>query len=206
MGYENGKIYKLVSPNTDKVYIGSTIRSLKERFKEHLRAMDTSARELGLPLAIVLIEDYSCLTRKELEKRETYWIRNSPNTINKNMPRRSTKEYRAENIDKIKRKSKEKYENNKEEISQKRRESRNQETRDYEKKQYYKNQEKRKKQSREQYHRNIEKSRESLRKSHHKHKEKRKKEKYDKYHYEKTWGGDPRYNNNLLKISLDLFD
>ena len=25
------------------------------------------------------------------------------------------------------------------------------------------------------------------------------------YHYNKTWGGDPRFNNNLLKINLDIF-
>ena len=27
----------------------------------------------------------------------------------------------------------------------------------------------------------------------------------NKYHYQKTWGGDSRNNNNLLKISLDIF-
>jgi hypothetical protein len=29
--YSNGKIYKLVSDKTDMIYIGSTVRSLKER-------------------------------------------------------------------------------------------------------------------------------------------------------------------------------
>jgi predicted GIY-YIG superfamily endonuclease len=30
-----GRIYKIVSSETDDVYIGSTIRTLRERFKEH---------------------------------------------------------------------------------------------------------------------------------------------------------------------------
>ena len=34
--YNKGKIYKIVSPNSDKIYIGSTIRPLKERFWAHM--------------------------------------------------------------------------------------------------------------------------------------------------------------------------
>jgi hypothetical protein len=33
--YSEGKIYKLTSSQTDKVYIGSTIRSLNVRFSNH---------------------------------------------------------------------------------------------------------------------------------------------------------------------------
>jgi hypothetical protein len=203
MGYENGKIYKLVSPNTDKVYIGSTIRTLSSRFKGHLTNMDTSAKELGLPLAIILIEEYPCSCKKDLELRETYWIRNTPNTINKNMPRRSLKEYRTENKAKLKRKDKERYENNKEEINLKKRELR----RKAREKRKANIEEVRRKDRERRIKENIEKSREYSRKSHNKHKEKRNKEKSRRGFYERSWGGDLRYyNNNLLKISLDLFD
>ena len=33
--YSNGKIYKITSSKTNKVYIGSTIQPLKERFRCH---------------------------------------------------------------------------------------------------------------------------------------------------------------------------
>jgi hypothetical protein len=33
--YENGKIYTIRSPHTDKYYIGSTIASLKKHFYQH---------------------------------------------------------------------------------------------------------------------------------------------------------------------------
>ena len=31
------------------------------------------------------------------------------------------------------------------------------------------------------------------------------KQQKNNYHYKNTWGGDPRYNNNLLKIDLNIF-
>ena len=33
--YSKGKIYKIISPNTEKIYIGSTIVTLKQRFSIH---------------------------------------------------------------------------------------------------------------------------------------------------------------------------
>ena len=165
MGYENGKIYKLVSPTTDKVYIGSTIRLLKDRLKSHLIQRDTSAKELGNVIAIVLIEEYCCNSKKELEKRETYWIRNTPNTINKQMPRRSRKQYREDNKERI-----------------------------------------RKKKS-DDYRRDIEKSREKDRLRHQRDKDKRNAERSRRGRYQLSWGGDKRWwNNNLLEISIDLFN
>jgi len=32
---ESGKIYKIISDSTDKIYIGSTVKTLDERLKEH---------------------------------------------------------------------------------------------------------------------------------------------------------------------------
>lgn len=33
--FTNGKIYKLISPNTDDVYVGSTTETLSIRFSKH---------------------------------------------------------------------------------------------------------------------------------------------------------------------------
>ena len=178
--YQNGKIYKLVSPTTDKVYIGSTIRLLKDRLKSHLISKDTSARELGNDVSIVLIEEYSCNCKKELEERETFWIRNTANTINKQMPRRSTKQYR---------------EDNKEIIRKKKRDD------------YHKDIEKSREYGRLIYQNNIEKIREQDKLRHHRDKEKRNAERRRRGRYELSWGGDKRHwNNNLLQISIDLFN
>lgn len=35
--YDIGRIYKISSPNTDKIYIGSTVQSLNDRFSHHKR-------------------------------------------------------------------------------------------------------------------------------------------------------------------------
>ena len=37
--YENGKIYKICSFKTDKIYIGSTCATLEKRLKEHVAGM-----------------------------------------------------------------------------------------------------------------------------------------------------------------------
>lgn len=81
--YSCGKIYKLVSSHTDKIYIGSTTILLSKRLSCHRSAhygttekLKTAAGELfdlG-DVTIELIEDYPCNTRLELVMREQYWI------------------------------------------------------------------------------------------------------------------------------------
>ena len=99
--YLNGKIYKITSTQTDKVYIGSTIKSLKHRLDQHQRqGENNSIRSKEIlkydNISIILIEDYPCNSKKELETRERYYIENTPNTINKCIPTRTKKEW-AEN-------------------------------------------------------------------------------------------------------------
>jgi len=82
MDYQNGKIYKIISNETTKYYIGSTIFDLEIRLEGHKKAYkrfldgynydNLSSFEL-LKLGdvrIELIENYPCNSKKELEMRE----------------------------------------------------------------------------------------------------------------------------------------
>ena len=97
----SGKIYALKSPDTDKIYIGSTSRSLTQRWNEHradiryLQANNpkkaykkTTATEITKygNAYIELIEEFKCNTREELLKREREIILNYPNSVNRADP------------------------------------------------------------------------------------------------------------------------
>ena len=80
--YKDGKIYKIICDKSDLIYIGSTIRSLKDRFSAHdsdtkkTRKNQTCSKylfKLG-ECNIVLIEEYSCNNKTELHIREQYWM------------------------------------------------------------------------------------------------------------------------------------
>ena len=81
--YSKGKIYKIVSDSTNDIYIGSTSkRYLSERFSKHkydfkTGKMPCSSREILKhgDARIVLIENFPCTTRNELEARELFQIR-----------------------------------------------------------------------------------------------------------------------------------
>ncbi len=84
--YSQGKIYKIVCNKTGLVYIGSTYRDLDKRLKEHVddckRYLDKKSNHLISSIYVIinndykieLIEKYPCLNRRELEKREYYYI------------------------------------------------------------------------------------------------------------------------------------
>ena len=104
VNYANGKIYKLVSSNTDLIYIGSTTQSLSKRKHAHINSYKlwqkgkysyvTSFKviEKG-DIDIVLIEECSCNTKAQLHACERHHI--EINTcVNKNIPTRTDKEYR----------------------------------------------------------------------------------------------------------------
>ena len=107
--YENGKIYKLVSDETNKIYIGSTCLSLRKRMYSHRRDYKlymkgkchyiTSFKLMKFDdVDIVLIEDYPCESKEELHSRERYWIeKNKKKCVNKNIPTRSKKEWTEAN-------------------------------------------------------------------------------------------------------------
>ena len=96
--YHYSQIYKITNPNTDKVYIGSTIQTLPQRFQKHRWDYKTwkngtdrkhanscfifDASEDINDTKIELIECFECETKRELFDRECFHINNIPNTIN----------------------------------------------------------------------------------------------------------------------------
>jgi hypothetical protein len=101
--YKLGKIYQIWSPNTDKVYIGSTVQPLHKRFDAHKRGLTgeryTNSRkvlECG-EARIELIEDYPCARKSELNRREGQVMRGYDNRVNKCIAGRTRAEYRADN-------------------------------------------------------------------------------------------------------------
>jgi hypothetical protein len=106
VNYQNGKIYKLVSLHTDKIYVGSTTKKyLCERKSEHKNEYKkwkngkhnnvTSFQlfELGIDdVDIILLENYPCNSKNELHARERHYVE-SMNCVNKVIPNRTEKEY-----------------------------------------------------------------------------------------------------------------
>lgn len=81
--YQNGKIYKIISSQTDKIYIGSTYETLTERFSRHknhfkgdsLPGKMSSVEMLKYDDAkIILLQNYSCDNKRELHKKENEYI------------------------------------------------------------------------------------------------------------------------------------
>ena len=91
--YENGKLYKIVNLDDEsKVYVGSTYMSLKERYRHHKKDKRRYDRgELSYTTSysildnsrIELLENHPCKNKRELKKREQYYIDNIK-CINKN--------------------------------------------------------------------------------------------------------------------------
>jgi inorganic triphosphatase YgiF len=92
--YSNGKIYKIVDNTSDKVYIGSTCKTLKRRLTAHEEyyrnyLYGTVCYITSYDIIkngnyhIELIEELNATNKKELEDRERYHIMNTPNTVNK---------------------------------------------------------------------------------------------------------------------------
>ena len=140
MKFQNGKIYVIRSPSTDKIYIGSTIEKyLSNRFGGHKSNYKnflngkyhnvTSFEIIKLGDSYIeLLELFPCNSKLELCKREGEMIREHKlNCVNKNIAGRAKKEYQKEyKIDKKekitkyqKEYNKQNYENHKAEILEK---------------------------------------------------------------------------------------
>ena len=123
--YSKAKIYKLTTiHNPDLVYYGSTVNPLYKRKGQHkgkfkndqLKCTSSKLFELGIDdVEITLIENVNCNTKEELLKRERFYILNN-NCVNKQIPKRTKKDYYENNKDKILDKSKDYYEQNKDKI------------------------------------------------------------------------------------------
>jgi hypothetical protein len=112
--YHNSKIYKIVSNHTDKIYIGSTIQLLCKRIYKHKKDYEYFKNNIGRHIRsfdllelgdvdIILLENVKCESKEELHAKERYYIElNKEICVNKNIPTRTDKEYKKDNIEKIK--------------------------------------------------------------------------------------------------------
>lgn len=114
--YQNGKIYKLESSQTDKVYIGSTCQLLCKRFWDHkadYKSYNTKGTRFISSFEILkfddvdiyLIEAFPCNSKEELHSREGYWIKQL-DCVNMKIAGRNMKQYCIDNKDVISEKGK----------------------------------------------------------------------------------------------------
>jgi len=111
--YQQSKIYRLVSDEDDKIYVGSTqlkylstrLALFKQRLKEYEKNPNTSRYNyttayeiLKYPsVRIELIENFPCNSINELNTREGYHIKSNKHiAVNKNIAGRNQEEYRKD--------------------------------------------------------------------------------------------------------------
>jgi hypothetical protein len=110
--YSNGKIYTIRNRNDDtKIYVGSTIQSLAVRFGGHKVISKKEScmnilfyKEVNNDWSnwyIELYENYPCNNRNELYKKEGEIIR-LIGTLNSRIAGRNDKQYKKDNVEKIK--------------------------------------------------------------------------------------------------------
>jgi group I intron endonuclease len=76
--YQNGQVYKIVNSVNDRIYVGSTTQMLCKRMALHRNSAKsqtsniyTAMREIGVEhFKILLIENFPCQSKAELEARE----------------------------------------------------------------------------------------------------------------------------------------
>ena len=125
--YNNSTIYKIISNNSDDIYIGSSVQNLRSRLAQHSR--DFRAYNKGTynkyctsykiieqgDYDIIELEKVCCNDKQELHKRERDWIERLE-CVNKNIPCRTKKEYYLDNKDSILENRKDYYLDNKDSI------------------------------------------------------------------------------------------
>jgi hypothetical protein len=122
--YQNGKIYKLISPSKNLVYYGSTIQTLSQRLATHRRNNNKCMSKLVLECEdykIELVEEYPCNNKQQLEKKEGEYIKNNE-CVNKCVAGRGNKEYYIDNADKLKEQGKQYYNDNVDKVKEKHKE------------------------------------------------------------------------------------
>jgi len=140
--YQQSKIYKIISPHTDKIYIGSTTKQYiacrKAVHKKHYQMWkDDNTKQycssfelydLG-DIEYILLEAYECNSKDELRARERYWIEQNINNIvnivkrpiaSKEEQNQRKKDYNVENKEYMAIKKKEYEIANKEHLKEKR--------------------------------------------------------------------------------------
>ena len=102
--YNNSIIYKIFSPSTDEVYVGSSVRTKEERFYKHkydYKNYKLKKRRYCSSFEILkyddceinVLENFSCNNVKELHKREGYY-QNEIKCVNKYIMSRTPEQYK----------------------------------------------------------------------------------------------------------------
>lgn len=129
--YQRGKIYKLVSYQIEKCYVGSTCEQYlcnrlsghKRAFKKYQNGKCSKVTSFELvsydDCQIILVENYPCMSKQELLSRERYWIE-TLDCVNKIVPTRTAQEYYLHNREHKLERNRQLYEKNKARISEKR--------------------------------------------------------------------------------------
>jgi len=109
--YERGKIYKIYSKIGDVTYYGSTIQTLKERFRCHKKDIKMGKYHKSRDVlkyndsVIILVEKYPCNNKKELLNREGYYQLNFK-CVNYKIAGRTKKQYYNDHKEEICKKGK----------------------------------------------------------------------------------------------------
>ena len=103
-----GNIYFI--KNSLRLYIGSTIRDISDRFKEHLRDVSKypnfklyeAMKEYGFDnFYILLIEQIEVDDIKQLRQHEGQYIRLIESSLNSNIAGRTMKQYQIDNYEEL---------------------------------------------------------------------------------------------------------
>ena len=109
-----GYIYKICNKNSDKIYIGSTVKEIEERLIQHKHCYKRYLNnKYSYNTSFEIINDQTCFVellaevyfddKHELHKKEKIFIQMySDICVNKNIPTRTIKEYCQDNKEKLK--------------------------------------------------------------------------------------------------------
>lgn len=136
MDYKNGRIYKVVNDVNNDIYIGSTTQLLCKRMATHRsyaklkpnRKLYKCMNSVGIEhFKIILLENYACNNREELNSREEHYRNLLKPSLNSNRchitdddirqyQKDYDKNYRTEHYEDIKQYQKEYYEQHKDHL------------------------------------------------------------------------------------------
>ena len=119
-----GKVYKIVSSETDEVYVGSTTQALKKRLQEHkseykryLQGRHNFVSSFNIvkfaDAKIILIHDDLFDTRADLHRLEGQYMMSVENCINAHIAGRTSKEHYQHNRERVLQSVKDYYQDNK---------------------------------------------------------------------------------------------
>lgn len=96
--YYDGKIYKIECKTSGDIYIGSTYCTLNDRLQTHKKyPKEQKIRSYDIlqnnNYEILLLENYPCYSKQQLERREG-WYQKNINCVNKKIAGRTDQEYR----------------------------------------------------------------------------------------------------------------